>query len=108
MDGVSVQVKPWRSDEPPTEAVIERLFREEGLRYDRWSNQGCSYHDAHIHAFDKVLYVIEGFITFSCPEVDREVTLGPGDRMELSAGVLHDASVGPDGVFCIEGRKKIS
>jgi hypothetical protein len=30
------------------------------------------------------------------------VTLVPGDRLDLPAGVGHSATVGPDGVECLE------
>jgi hypothetical protein len=33
----------------------------------------------------------------------RDVELRPGDRIDLPAGVEHAATVGPDGVECLEG-----
>jgi hypothetical protein len=33
------------------------------------------------------------------------VTLNAGDRLELPAGTLHDAIVGPRGVVCLEAHR---
>jgi hypothetical protein len=32
------------------------------------------------------------------------VSLAAGDRLELPAGTIHDAVVGPDGVTCLEAH----
>ena len=68
-----------------------------------WSNGPGDVYAEHTHAYEKVLYCVEGSITFRLPE--REIRLGPGDRMELPPGTVHGAVVGPDGCTCIEGRR---
>jgi quercetin dioxygenase-like cupin family protein len=105
MDAALVSFVPWGEQAPPTESVVRRRFEAEGLRVDCWSNRGGDYYDAHAHAFHKVLHVLSGDITFSLPELGQEFTLRPGDRLELSPGVLHHAFVGPDGVACLEGKR---
>ena len=47
---------------------------------------------------------VSGSITFGLPEFERNVTLFPGDRLDLPKGILHDALVGKDGVVCLEGH----
>jgi hypothetical protein len=32
------------------------------------------------------------------------VTLNAGDRLDLPAGIVHDADVGPQGVVCLEAH----
>jgi len=67
-----------------------------------WSNGPGDLYAAHSHPYEKVLYCVAGSITFTLP--DREIRLGPGDRMVLPAGTVHGAVVGPNGCSCIEGR----
>jgi uncharacterized protein YjlB len=52
----------------------------------------------------EVLYVVRGSITFGLPGRGEALELRVGDRLDLPAGVAHDAVVGPDGVACLEGH----
>ena len=36
---------------------------------------------------------------------DRKMMLQAGDRLELPAGIVHDAVVGPVGVLCLEAHR---
>jgi quercetin dioxygenase-like cupin family protein len=105
MQQSGVQVRPWSNDEPPTEAAIHRIYREEGLSPCSWSNAPGDTYSAHSHDFHKVLYCVRGSITFGLPDERRSVLLRPGDRLDLPAGVAHDATVGPDGVTCFEAHR---
>lgn len=59
---------------------------------------------AHSHSYDKVIYVVRGSITFGLPELDQQLTLKPGDRFDLPAGIIHNAVVGAQGVVCLEAH----
>ena len=50
--------------------------------------------------YDKVLVCVSGSITFHTP--DGDVALEAGGRLDLAAGTPHAATVGPDGVDCLE------
>jgi len=39
------------------------------------------------------------------PAIRRKVTMKTGDRIDLPAGIVHNATVGPEGVVCLEGHK---
>jgi len=67
-----------------------------------WSNGPGDTYAEHTHAYEKILYCVDGSITFTLP--DREVHLDPGDRMVLPPGTVHGAVVGQGGCTCIEGR----
>jgi uncharacterized cupin superfamily protein len=67
-----------------------------------WSNGPGDTYAEHTHSYEKVLYCVDGSITFSLR--DREIELEPGDRMVLPPGTVHGALVGPRGCTCIEGR----
>jgi len=77
-------------------------LREEADGCHRWSNGPGDVYAEHDHPYEKVLYCVDGSITFTLR--DGEVRLGPGDRMVLPAGTRHGAVVGPHGCVCIEGR----
>ncbi len=85
------------------DAVVERL-RGEGLDPGRWSNGPGDRYPAHAHGYDKVIAVERGSIRFGLPATDRSVDLEAGDRLDLPAGTVHDALVGPAGVDCLEAH----
>jgi quercetin dioxygenase-like cupin family protein len=67
-----------------------------------WSNGPGDTYAAHSHDYDKVLVARRGSITFHLVDLGRDVTLNAGQRLELSAGTVHGATVGPAGVTCFE------
>lgn len=87
------------------EQMMRTLEREATGCYS-WSNGPGDRYAAHSHAYEKVLYCVEGSITFRLEAEGRELALGPGDRMVLPAGTRHSAVVGPAGCACIEGRRE--
>ncbi len=78
---------------------------EEGLSPYSWSNSPFDVYSAHSHSYDKVIYVVQGSITFGLPELGKQLTLNAGDRLDLPTGVVHDAHVGAQGVVCLEAHK---
>jgi quercetin dioxygenase-like cupin family protein len=81
--------------------LMARLRQEADGCYS-WSNGPGDTYAEHTHSYEKVLYCIDGSITFILR--GREIPLGPGDRMVLPPGTFHGAVVGPKGCTCIEGR----
>lgn len=100
-----VNVTHWPESRPPTEAELRERYAAEGLAPYRWSNGPHDRYRAHRHDYHKVIYVVSGAITFGLPELGDSISLATGDRLDLPAGVLHDAVVGPDGVVCLEGHR---
>jgi quercetin dioxygenase-like cupin family protein len=70
-----------------------------------WSNGPGDRYSPHTHRYEKVLYCVDGSITFFLERDRRQVALEPGDRMVLPAETEHSAVVGPHGCTCIEGRR---
>ena len=99
------QVTPWAGSAPPTQSSLWRLMIDEGLSPYSWSNGPHDTYSAHSHSYDKVIYVLQGSITFGLPELARKLTLKVGDRLDLPANIVHDAIVGPQGVVCLEAHK---
>ncbi len=80
------------------------LLAAEGLSAARWSNGPGDAYQAHRHGYDKVLVAEQGAIDLMLPELGRDVRLVAGDRLDLPAGTLHGALVGPAGVTCREAH----
>lgn len=99
-------VTPWEGGEPASEKAMRAVFAADGLRPYRWSNAPGDVYPAHHHSYDKVLYVVSGTITFGLPDDGERVELRAGDRLDLQAGVIHDATVGPEGVVCLEAPRE--
>jgi mannose-6-phosphate isomerase-like protein (cupin superfamily) len=98
------QVISWKSETPPSQDELRRIMTDEGLFPYAWSNNPFDIYPAHTHNYDKVIYVVSGSITFGLPALNRNLTLFPGDRLDLPKGIAHDALVGKDGVVCLEGH----
>lgn len=87
----------------PTRADVEGRFRDEGLSPHGWGNAPGDRYGAHAHGYHKVLYCVSGTIVFHT--VDGDIELGPGDRLDVEPGTEHSATVGPDGVECLEAAR---
>lgn len=100
----TVRVHRWSEDWSPSEQAIIQKLGAESLEAYRWSNGPGDVYSAHSHTYDKVIYVLKGSITFGLPESGEHITLDEGDRLDLPAGVIHDAVVGSQGVICLEAH----
>jgi len=105
MNPTDPSVQPWPQDQPITAHAVEARMQAEGLPYYRWSNGPGDIYSAHDHNYHKVIYVVQGSITFGLPHTDEQISLSAGDRLDLPAGIVHNAVVGSQGVVCLEGHR---
>ncbi|MGZ6300351.1 MAG: cupin domain-containing protein [Candidatus Limnocylindria bacterium] len=84
--------------------LMTRLRAEASDCYS-WSNGPGDRYGAHDHGYEKVLYCVDGSITFVLEPEGKHVELKAGDRMVLPARTVHSAVVGSGGCTCIEGRR---
>lgn len=89
--------------EAPDHALATRLARE-GLSASEWGNAPSDTYAEHRHAYDKVLVARSGSITFHLSELGLDIELRAGERLQLPAQTLHGATVGPQGVLCLEAH----
>ena len=99
------RVTPWAGSAPATQSTLWQLMTDEGLSPYSWSNGPHDTYAAHSHSYDKVIYVVQGSITFGLPALKQKLTLKAGDRLDLPAEIVHDAVVGPQGVVCLEAHR---
>jgi len=87
-----------------TSHPLASRLADEGLSASEWGNGPGYTYAAHRHAYDKVLVARAGSITFHLTELGRDVELLSGERLELPADTLHGATVGAQGVVCLEAH----
>ena len=85
----------------PSDSVEARL-RAEGLRPSGWGNGPGDRYAEHAHDYDKVLVATSGSIVFHLTVEDVE--LRAGERLDLPAQTRHAATVGAEGVSCLEAH----
>jgi quercetin dioxygenase-like cupin family protein len=102
MSGDKYNVKRWGGEKLPREEVILQMIAAEGLSGYRWSNLPGDVYAPHSHAFHKIIFVLQGSITFGLPSNEIQILLNAGDRLDLPQDTIHDAVVGPQGVICLE------
>ena len=88
---------------PGTVDEAESALRAEKLEPRPWSNGPGAEYGWHRHPAPKILYCVRGGIVFHTRRGD--VQLSAGDRLVLDAGVDHAATVGPQGVLCVEAYR---
>lgn len=88
---------------PAGEDLDRRLRDETGGTPRWWSNDAGDRYGWHDHPYHKVLYCAEGSIVFHLH--DGDVELSPGDRLDIEPLTAHAATVGPDGVSCVEAAR---
>jgi quercetin dioxygenase-like cupin family protein len=88
----------------PDQDELDRRLREETGGIPRWwSNGPDDQYGWHDHPYHKVLYCAKGSIVFHLREGDLE--LAAGDRLDIEPLTEHAATVGAEGVTCVEAAK---
>ena len=101
---MELKIIPWTSEKPPVEEELREILTEQQLRVYHWSNDSNDVYPGHTHGYHKIIYVVNGSINFDFPTRHQSITLRPGDRLEVPAGVRHSAVVGAEGVACLEAH----
>ncbi len=97
-------MEPAQVGSAPGKPALEEWFRSEGLTPWAWSNGPHERYGWHRHDYHKVLVCAAGSIVFHTREGDVE--LRPGDRLDVEPGTDHAATVGADGVECLEAARR--
>jgi uncharacterized protein YjlB len=101
-----LRITHWEAANLPTESLLLEIMTQQGLDPISWSNGPHDTYSAHKHNYHKVIYVVRGSITFDLPALKQKIELKAGDRLDLDAGIVHNAQVGAEGVLCLEGHRE--
>lgn len=105
MSEASYRLTRWADGPPPDERAARARLSAEGMAPYTWGNPPGDVYPSHRHGYHKVVLCLSGSIAFELLATGESVELRPGDRLELPAGVEHSATVGPDGVVCLEAHR---
>ncbi len=89
---------------PSTSEELRRWFQSEGLSPSEWGNGPGDTYDWHAHGYHKVLFCVSGSIVFHT-KGEGDIELEAGDRLDVEPGTDHAATVGPEGVQCMEAAR---
>jgi mannose-6-phosphate isomerase-like protein (cupin superfamily) len=85
-------------------AEADAILAAEGCSGPRpWGNGPGDEYGWHEHGYHKVLFCLDGSITFHLR--DGDVRLEAGDRLDLEPRTEHSATVGPRGCSCVEASR---
>lgn len=101
---MELKITLWAEPAPPSDISLRKILTDEGLDFYAWSNEPYDIYPEHTHSYNKVIYVVQGSITFGLPQLARKITLKAGDRLDLPSGTAHDAHIGAEGVVCLEAH----
>jgi len=74
-----------------------------GLAFHTWGNGPGDTYGWHDHPYRKTLVCLQGSIVFHTDAGDLTIT--PGDVLEIPPAIRHAATVGPTGVRCAEAAE---
>ncbi len=100
---MGARVTPGDHDPASTDDVESRMWAE-GLAPRSWSNGPGDTYGWHRHGYHKILYCLSGSIVFHTRD-DGDLELHPGDRLDVEPGTDHAATVGAEGVRCVEAPR---
>ena len=103
-----IRVQKWLHDMAPNEDYLIDMLIVEGLAPRRLTLAPGEVTAAQAVPYDRILFVLNGSMTFGFQVDDEPTHLRAGDRLEIPAATLHNAVVGSDGVTFLEARRKTS
>jgi uncharacterized cupin superfamily protein len=95
---------PWEGAEPPIRSQLEESLIEDGFDPFAWVDEPGKRYELHSHEHDESIWIIRGSMEFKC--ADQAIELGPGDRLMLPRGSLHEAIAGPEGCEYLVGQRR--
>jgi len=99
---MTYQLTRWQWGGEVSEDELRSEMRSQGLAPYTWRNGPNDHLSTHSRSYARIIYVIRGSVTFHFPDTNEDVTLHPGDRLEIPARMRHSYTAGPEGVYCLE------
>jgi hypothetical protein len=86
------EITRWEASKQPEEALLARWLQREGLEYQRVEHPPKTHTPEVKYDTPVIRVVVSGAIQYSFPGYGV-VELRPGDRLDLTADLLHDIKV---------------
>jgi quercetin dioxygenase-like cupin family protein len=104
----NVTLTRWNNSKHPTSSNITRLMQGEGLRPYRSEFSPNKRHPVRTHGYDTVLYMVDGQVEITLPDINQRIKLRAGDRIHIPAHTRHGSVAGQRGAVLLEAalRKK--
>lgn len=84
--------------------ALEQQLHREGFQHTYvWSDGPGAYYPDHTHASETAHVILDGEMTLSME--GRSVSCRIGDRVDVPAGAVHSARMGPEGCRYLIGEK---
>lgn len=101
-----VRIEKWDPARGPLgEAAMRQRLEAEGYAVSRYLYPPGTYFPEHTHTMDKKDAVLRGRLKITAE--GQEVVLGPGDMMEIPAGIRHTAEVvGTEAVVSLDATRR--
>ena len=87
----------WNKETLPSLEALRSALTGEGLNVLEWTDPAGTVYPVHSHDYAEVRVVVRGLLRVGLPETGEELTLGPGDRLDLPANSPHWADVSGQG-----------
>lgn len=89
---MKLATRRWDPRQGPLQlSTLRRTLEQEGMVTAWWSDVPGTHVAMHAHAFPETRWVLEGYLRVTA--AGDCVELGPGDRLDLPAGMPHATEV---------------
>ena len=99
---MSYQLTRWPWGDQVREEDLRAELRNQGLAPFSWRLGPGNHFSTHSRSYTRIIYVLQGTITFHFPDDQTEITLHPGDRLDIQARTRHSYTAGPEGASGLE------
>lgn len=83
----------WKQDELPALDVLRHQLGNQGYRVSEWTDPPGTVYPVHQHEMSEARWVVRGQLRIGLPERGEEITLAPGDRLDLDPNEIYWADV---------------
>ncbi len=87
----------WEERRRPDENRLREQLASGNYQVVKWTSEPGQAYLPHAHIYPELLWLLTGSLTVILTAEKRMLELGPGDRLETPAGMLHALLAGPDG-----------
>ena len=86
-----MEITYWEKEKPINPDEMMRELQNEGLLPYIWQDGIGAFYPTHSHPYKEIRWIVSGSVTFGVK--GEEITLYPGDRLELPANTPHYAKM---------------